>query len=343
MIMKSQRICLVPQLKGIGGMVSFQARLSAGLARRGIQVTYDLENRPYEAVLVIGGTRNLAGLWSARRAGIPIVQRLDGRNWIHRVSSTSVRHYIRAEYGNWLLQLIRSQLASYIVYQSTFSRTWWERDKGQISCPNTVIFNGVDLNVYTPDGSEKPPSDRIRILLVEGNLMGGYELGLRLALQLTASLQPSLSKAVELMVVGRINEDLRFNISKETALQIGWYGQVPREEIPKIDRSAHLLFSGDLNPACPNAVIEALACGLPVVAFDTGALKELVPANAGRLTAYGSDPWILQDPDIPSLANAAEEVLENLNDFRIGARAWAEKQFDLEQMVDRYLDVLLER
>lgn len=323
-------------------MVSFQARLSAGLARRGFQITFDLADTPYDAILVIGGTRNLMGLWYARKAGIPIVQRLDGRNWIHRVTSTSTRHYLRAEYGNWLLQFIRSQMASLIVYQSEFSRTWWERDKGSIDLPSVVIHNGVDLNIFTPNGPEKPPSDRIRVLLVEGNLMGGYEHGLKFALQLVDSLHQSLGTEIELMVVGRVNEDLRSKIREQSAVPVVWQGQVPREEIPKIDRSAQLLFSGDLNPACPNAVIEALACGLPVVAFETGALNELVPASSGRLVAYGTDPWKLQAPDITSLGIAAQEVLSNLNSFRDGAREWAAKQFNVEKMIDQYLDVLLD-
>ena len=40
------------------------------LAERGIGVSLDLQDKPYGAVLVIGGTRDLSGLWRARRRGI---------------------------------------------------------------------------------------------------------------------------------------------------------------------------------------------------------------------------------------------------------------------------------
>ncbi|HRQ33006.1 MAG TPA: glycosyltransferase, partial [Anaerolineales bacterium] len=99
--------------------------------------------------------------------------------------------------------------------------------------------------------------------------------------------------------------------------------------------------SAELNPACPNAVIEALACGLPVVGFETGALSELVQGDAGRLASHGANPWRLQRPDIPSLADAAEEVLRDNERFRRAARARAESTFGLDAMVDRYLTVLL--
>ena len=121
-----------------------------------------------------------------------------------------------------------------------------------------------------------------------------------------------------------------------------WAGAVPRERIPEIDRSAHLLFSADLNPACPNAVIEALACGLPVVAFDTGALKELVPVGAGIVVPYGGDPWRLETPDIPALARAADAILRDRPRFRQAARVHAEKALGLDRMVDGYLKALVE-
>jgi glycosyltransferase involved in cell wall biosynthesis len=330
-------------------MVSFQARLAAGLAQRGIEVCYDLAERPYQAVLVIGGTRQLAGLWRARRDGIRVVQRLDGMNWVHRRKRTGLRHFIRAEYGNYLLSLIRSRLASRIIYQSRFSQEWWERVYGPTPVPRRVVYNGVDLTIFNPEGEHERPTDCYRLLLVEGSLMGGYEMGLEVAVGLAEALDrrvkqgsgsPS-TRGVELMVVGRVAEDLRQRWENRSQVPMRWAGLLPGERIPFIDRSAHLLYSADVNAACPNSVIEALACGLPVVSFATGALPELAPDNAGQVAPYGGDPWKLEPPDLPALAEAAETVLQGGESYRTAARSHAELTFGLDRMVDAYVEELL--
>jgi glycosyltransferase involved in cell wall biosynthesis len=341
-------------------MVSFQYKLAAGLRARGIQVAQDLSDTPYQAVLVIGGTRHLAGLWCLRRQGIPVVQRLDGMNWLHRLSGirqAGWRHYLRAEYGNCLLELIRSRLASRIVYQSEFARRWWERLHGMLPLESRVIHNGVDLHSYSPAGVGAPPADRWRLLVVEGSLMGGYEQGLQAAVDLAVRLAALLSapgcpiepRPVELLVAGRVSESVQrqWRMRLEQArgglpVSLSFAGLVPLDQIPQLDRSAHLLYASDIHPACPNSVIEALACGLPVIAFDTGALPELLLGDSGLVIPYGGDPWKLEPPDVPALAQAALAVLVDQPRFRSGARLRAEAAFGLDQMVEKYLDVLLQ-
>jgi glycosyltransferase involved in cell wall biosynthesis len=341
-------------------MVSFTHKLAAGLERRGIAVTHQLDKLPLRAVLVVGGTRDLPGLWRAKRHGIPIIQRLDGMNWLHRLSGpggAGLRHYLRAEYGNLLLSFIRSRLADRVIYQSMFSKDWWERKKGQTLTGNHVIHNGVDLELYCPEGPEKPPTDRWRVLMVEGSLLGGYEQGLavamhfmqRLAQLLAEQPVPGYPGLLELNIVGRVAEILRNQWDHRIGRSgdpggflINWTGLVPPERIPAIDRSAHLFYSSDINPACPNSVIEALACGLPVAAFETGALAELVSEDAGRIVPYGGDPWQLDTPDTNRLAAAALEVLASPDRFRAAARTLAEQLFGLDRMVEAYLGVLLE-
>jgi hypothetical protein len=56
---------------------------------------------------------------------------------------------------------------------------------------------------------------------------------------------------------------------------------------------------------------------------------------------FGGDPWRLDAPDIPALAKAAAEVLADLPRYQIGARARAEQAFGLDEMMDKYLDVLM--
>jgi glycosyltransferase involved in cell wall biosynthesis len=89
-------------------------------------------------------------------------------------------------------------------------------------------------------------------------------------------------------------------------------------------------------------VVEALACGTPVLAFDTGALPELVTGDAGRVVPYGGNPWRLERPDVPALVRGAVEILGDQERFRSGARARAEEALSLDRMVDRYLSVLLD-
>ena len=344
------KICLVPRLSGIGGMVSFQGKLAAGLKARNIEVCYDLGESPYDAVLVIGGTRQLHRLWSVKRSGIPIVQRLDGMNWIHRVLDTGIRHWIRAEYGNFILARIRSTLVDRIAYQSEFSRHWWERVRGKTPNRNEVIHNGVDLIEFSPAGNQSLPEDIIRILLVEGSLLGGYEFGLENAVKIVSQIAHSHKggQPMELMVVGRVSTNTKSHWESwietnnlKRKFQINWVGEVRHDQIADYYRSSHIFFSADINAACPNSVIEAIACGTPVGAFDTGALAELLDKSGGITVPYGGDPWQLESPDISSLVSAFLKILDNLTYYQNTARRRAESAFGLDQMVDRYLDLLL--
>jgi glycosyltransferase involved in cell wall biosynthesis len=333
------RICILPKTASTGGVTSFQANLAAGLKVRGIQVCFQLNETPFDAILLTSTSRNLPQLLHYRRRGIPIIQRLDGINWLHRRLRTGLRHFLRAEYGNRFLALLRSNIATRIVYQSEFVQGWWTRQFGAQSLPSVVIHNGVDLAAYTPAGSHQRPAETFRLLLVEGSLQGGYETGLTTALGLVEILAEKFT--LEMMIVGRLSPRMQSLIQERSRVHLLWAGMVSRQEIPALDRSAHLLYSADINAACPNSVIEALACGLPVAAFATGALPELVTGDSGRLVPYGGDPWKLDPPDLPGLAASAAEILQNNTHFREAARQRAEEAFGLDAMTEKYLHVLL--
>jgi glycosyltransferase involved in cell wall biosynthesis len=335
----ASKICLVPRLAGLGGTASFQSKLSDGLLKRGVEITYDLHDPDISVILVVGGTRHLKEIENARSRGVLIIQRLDGINWVHRRRYTGIRHFLRAEINNRIIAHIRRRVADRIVYQSQFVKEWWQQQFGDPGKPDFIIHNGVDLGLYNPKGPGKLPKDTYRLLLVEGRFGGGFHMGLENAVELTTQLQNRHKLPVSLRVVGLVPDHLKDRVTRATNIPLEWHGVVSRTDIPELDRSAHALFSADLNAACPNAVIEALACGLPVVSFDTGALKELVSAGSGRLTPYGGDVWRLDPPDVETLAAACVDVLKNNPQYRRIARSQAEKHFSLDRMVDSYCKV----
>lgn len=332
------RICIFPRVEGLGGVTSFRLKFESGLRARNVDVTHDL-NQPADAILVLAGTKNLPRLRRARSKGRLIVQRLDGLNWVHRMRWAGLRYTLRAIYGNWNLSFIRKHLADKVIYQSQFVKGWWEDWYGAARVPSAVILNGVDLNQYSPNGAHERPTDFYRLLVVEGSLAGGLDSGLFYAVDLAQQL--SKKHKIELVIVGRVDVTTKKKLQEQKDFQLRFINSMPREEIPFLERSSHLLFSAEVNPPCPNSVIEALACGLPVVGFDTGSLAELARGDAGRLVSHGANPWKLERPDIPSLAEAAEEVLRDNERFRTSARAGAEAVLGLDTMVDEYLKVLL--
>jgi glycosyltransferase involved in cell wall biosynthesis len=334
----TKSICLLPKLHGVGGPSSFQGRLKAGLEERGFTVHFDPDREDTSVILVIAGTRHMLKLSGAKNRGVPIIQRLNGMNWTHRKTNTGMRHYMRAEINNWILATIRRSLASGIVYQSQFTNEWWSRQYGEIRVPTSVIWNGVELDVFSPEGTSNRPKDRIRIQVTEGHLGGGHELGLRNAIRFAQALKPHLQLPLEMIVAGDVPPVL---LREFAHLEwINWLGVISLSQIPHLNRSAHLYFPCEINAACPNSVIEAMACGLPVISYQTGAILELVGEEGGKVVPYGAKDTELEQAVVEPLIDGALNILNHWDKFHKSARKRAETYFDSNEMVNKYIDAM---
>jgi len=335
-------ICVLPELKGYGGPSSFQAKLKKGLQDIGISVHHDIHEPGTRALLVIGGTRRINDLIYAKRHGIRIVQRLDGMNWLHKKRKTGIKHFLRSERMNLQLSSTRRYFADAVVYQSKFTRDWWNTTFGSLQTPHTVIYNAVDLAEFTPGESAYKAGEEIRILVVEGSFKGGHERDLKNAVEAAIAIARESATSVRLLIAGKVENTQKNDLITHPAVTIEWLGMVPHTDIPDLDRSAHLFFPAEINAACPNSLIEALACGLPVIAYATGSLPELVGENGGMIVPYNGDYWNLAQPDSKLLAIAAMQILEDHRAFQHSARERAEGMFGVDQMVEAYRKMLLD-
>jgi hypothetical protein len=326
------RVCLTPHHKH-GGPASFQARLQTEFQRLGVEATYDPRARPLDAVLIFAGTKDLPALAGCRRDGVRIVQRLDGINWLHRNRPGSPLRFVRAELLNLQLRLIRSLFTDRIIYQSGFIRSWWEGAFGTVRADARVIHNGVALDEYP---ASRTGHDRT-LLVVEGGLDFNPP-----ACEILRAVQQSVIRSGMLSrlcicartLPGWEAEWAAFDPRPETP------GRIPREEVRARQARAALFLTMEINPPCPNAVIEALAAGLPVIGFDTGSAKELV-GEGGVLVPYEGDPWKLEIPrNLDALGKTARRVLDQWPEYSRRARGIAERSFDIRLIARAYLEAL---
>lgn len=323
-----------PHPPGAGGPGSFQTRLEAQLRVAGIETTY-LSNsnvRP-DVVAVIGGTRRLFSLLRLKSQGVPIIHRLDGIVWLHRARWPGLREFIGHECRNILIKVTHGYLADVVIYQSEFVREWWGRS-GWRRHPNSVVVqNGVDIDKFSccEDGADEVESVR-NVICVEGNIdYSPY------AVELLNELAERLShKNIEIQLYGRFAKK---NAERQLSTRINFHGAVSRDEIHKVYRNGVYL-SLDVNAACPNTVIEAMACGVPVVGYRTGALAELVPENCGAIVDFDGNPWALDSPRVEPLYSEILNVLDNYSCFSRNARSHAEKNFDIRDVTARYMNVI---
>ena len=326
-----------PHAPGSGGPGSFQSRFEDALSRRGWQIGHGTASRSRlpDVVMVVGGTRQLVWLHRLKRRGVPIVYRLDGLLWLHRIEGfrVSPSRWLGAEIRNGLAQWLHGRTADYVVYQSHFVEQWWQRQGWWVAAQSVVISNGLDLNEFHPGECELPDAPGAPdVVCVEGHIdYSPYAIDL-----LNFVAEGLAALGARLILYGDFAGRDR---SERLDARIDYLGPLPREAIPPVYRS-RVYLTLDVNPACPNAVAEALASGSPVIGFDTGALKELVGEEAGCIVPYGGDPWRGGRPDFSALLSAYERVAGDFEGYSRAARLRAEEHFGIEKMVDSYVEVI---
>lgn len=105
------------------------------------------------------------------------------------------------------------------------------------------------------------------------------------------------------------------------------------DDVPAIVRGFDILLLTSRTEACPMCVLEAMACGVPVVSFDVGGVLDMVghgDRRAGIVVPAG---------DVGAMVSAVCELLDQPRTYRMLARngpSRARSEFSLEACVARH-------
>ena len=143
-----------------------------------------------------------------------------------------------------------------------------------------VIYNGIDSDIFKPldkmDIRRELGIDiNKKVILFVGNLKPVK--GLIYLIEAFAGIVDCSQNIVLILIgAGELKKELEDEIKKhgiENCVQI--LGTKSHKEIPKWMNACDLLCLPSLNEGVPNVILEALACGIPVVASNVGGIPEI--------------------------------------------------------------------
>jgi len=273
-----------------------------------------------------------------QRAGTRTVLRVDGfyvpqeREINHGRSLSSREKLIN---DRMRLDILR---ADHVIYQSWFSKVWADK----ILCPRvqdfSVIPNGVDTKYFF--STERLQKKEKPCIVMLGK---HYHYQVKYALRVFKAIK--ISHDVKLKIIGPAR-DTDFSFQKVIHDELGISvnlgdveieGKVNYEDLPAKLRDADVFLQMKVGDWCPNAVIEGLACGLPIVSPAFGGTQELV-GDAGIVIS--GPEWVVNDDMCEDMAKAIVVILDALPEYSQKARLRALEHFDRRSVAERYLKTM---
>jgi glycosyltransferase involved in cell wall biosynthesis len=197
--------------------------------------------------------------------------------------------------------------------------------------PLSVIPNGVDTTVFAP---RDPATARgvlglpgaARVVVFVADDVSQPRKGLALLVEALAGVA---SRDLCLVSIGSGRPALG-----ETGIPHRHLGRVEHRWLSLVYSAADLYVFPSLQDNLPSTVLEAMACGVPVVGFGVGGVSEMV--------RHGETGLVVEPGRVEALGSAIGELLDDTGRRRAMAEACrrvVEAEYSLERQVQRYSEL----
>lgn len=198
--------------------------------------------------------------------------------------------------------------------------------------PLSVIYNGIDISIFKPMDKQEsrkllglPQDKRIILIVAKGGASNPWKGGNYAREAIEAFRSDS----------GAFFVNLGGNTGHDSPGSKTVNYTADQDTLARYYSAADMLLYPSIADNCPLVVLEALACGLPVVSFNTGGIPELV---RDRVNGY-----IARYKDTADLISGVKYFLElddkNIEQIRLTAVETVEDNFGLDLMVNNYISL----
>jgi glycosyltransferase involved in cell wall biosynthesis len=282
----------------IGGPSTFMKNLKTWLDKHHYPYSEDIEN---SAGIFFPIAYDIETLKRFKKQRKHIIQRLDGIFYPEK-------HGKDYKKMNKTIKQVYQNLATHTVFQSEYCKNqcfkmFGKKKEGQYS----IIHNGVNQSIFYPSEEKKTLNkDDIRLVMT-GNFRNPDQLyPVIKALELVKN-----RLTFTLTIAGPISDASLKEYLKQNYIQ--YAGELDIKDVAGLLRQSDIFLFSSLNPPCPNSVLEAVSCGLPVVAFSDGSMPELLNFNSELLAAVPDRVFNSPEDLIPD--KLAEKILLAVEEF----------------------------
>jgi len=267
----------------------------------------------------------LFGGIAARLAGVPhVVSAVAGMGSLFLAEGPAAR--ARAGMVRRLLRVATGRPGDWFIFQNDADRA--EFAAHGIGRPGNAVLiagSGVDLDCFRPS----PEPSGVSLVVLPARMLG--DKGVR---EFVAAARALRARGVQarFALVGGEDPDNPSALGRaeldalvaEGAVE--WWGH--RADMPAVYRECHVVCLPSYREGMPKALLEAAACGRPIVTTDVPGCRDCVEPGVSGLLVPARDPGALAD----ALASLIAEPSLRASMGRAG-RARAEREFGVEAVV----------
>jgi glycosyltransferase involved in cell wall biosynthesis len=229
--------------------------------------------------------------------------------------------------------------ADYVFWQSKFCQRAADRFLGRREGQGEVLFNAIDTQHRFRPAEKR--HDRPFTFLLTGRI--DRHLCYRVESSITG-LRAARDAGLDcrLLVAGWI-EDTALAACRHLASQlditphVDFLGAYTQDNAATIYQSADAYIMTKYLDPCPNTVLEAMACGLPILYSESGGVPEQVGAEAGIGLPVPED-WegMMHTPSPESIGEGMVKIVQDAAKMARAARLRAESEFEINRWIERH-------
>ncbi len=244
----------------------------------------------------------VVGAWLSRRWGVPLLTLLRGTDvpghreldpWMHQAASPLIR---------WIWR----QSTQVISNSESMAR---QAESAVEGLSVSTVHNGVDLERYCPPESGRRTAGPVRVLYA-GRLVKVKRIDALIRAWAEVVRKSQLPIVLDLAGFGP-----ELDILERQVFELGlgdsvrFLGYLDEERMIQAYQEASIFVSFSRDEGLPNSVLEAMACGLPLVLSNIGPHREILADSGAGVLSDADDPDSLESSLLKMIHSPEERAL----------------------------------